>query len=137
MDKSEIYAFITKNPVNFLATTDGSIPHVRGMDTFRADENGLILYTGKQKDVFRQISANPAVELCYWADGKQIRVSGRMEVTEDLDLKKEIVEARPFLKPAVEAAGNYDGIAVCRLKNGKATVFTMQEMNAPKTYIDL
>ena len=136
MDKKEILAFIKENPMGNLATAEGSTPHVRGMETYRADENGLIFYTSSTKDVSKQLNANPAVEVCYVSKGMQVRVSGQVELVKDMDLIKEIVEARPFLKPMVEQHG-YDYMAVYCLKNGKATTWSMQDMAAPKTFIDL
>ncbi len=136
MDKKEILEFIKANPIANLATVEGNKPHVRGMETYRADENGLIFYTGTVKDVSKQLNANPEVEVCYVAQGTQVRVSGRVELVKDMNLMKEIVEARPFLKPMVEQWG-YDSMAVYCLKNGKATTWSMQDMEAPKTFIDL
>ncbi|MFA5308782.1 MAG: pyridoxamine 5'-phosphate oxidase family protein [Dehalococcoidales bacterium] len=134
MDKKEIFQFISENPIGFLATVEGKAGRVRGMDTFRADEKGLIFYTGKMKNVFQQIADNPNVEVCYFAKGVQVRVRGKMEVLEDLALKKEIVNKRPFLQGAYE--NSYEGMAVCRLK-GRATTWSMQDMAAPTTFIDL
>jgi uncharacterized pyridoxamine 5'-phosphate oxidase family protein len=134
MDKKEILAFIAENPMGYLGTVEGNAARVRGMETFRADEKGLIFYTGKVKDVFKQVAKNPEVEVCYFAKGTQVRVRGKIEIVEDLALKKEIVEKRPFLKPEYEKG--YDGLAVFRLK-GKATTWSMQNMAAPKTFINL
>ncbi len=134
MDKKEILAFITENPMSYLATVDGNKARVRGMETFRADEQGLIFYTSKMKNVFKQIAKNPEVEVCYFAKDVQVRVRGKMEILEDLTLKKEIVDKRPFLKPMYEIS--YEGLAVMRLK-GKATTWSMQDMTAPTTFIDL
>ncbi len=134
MDKKEILDFITKNPIGYLGTVDGKAARVRGMDTFRADENGLIFYTGKSKNVYQQMAKNPEVEVCYFAKGTQVRVRGKIEIVEDLALKKEIVSKRKFLKPIHEK--NYDGMGVLRLK-GKATTWSMQNMTAPTTFIDL
>jgi pyridoxamine 5'-phosphate oxidase len=136
MNKEEIIAFIQKNPMGNLATIEGNKPHVRGMETYRADENGLIFYTAKNKDVSKQLNANPEVEVSYVKEGMQVRVSGRMDTVTDTKLMKEIVEARPFLKPLVEQYG-YDFMAVYCLKNGKATTWSMADMAAPKTFIDL
>ena len=138
MNKTEILAFINENPLCFLATTEDDTPHVRGMRAYRADENGIIFYTGKEKAVHQQLSKNPKVEICFY-DFKnviQVRVSGRMELMEDLELKKEIAANRPNVKPRVEKEG-YDWMALYRLQNGKATVWTLQTMNTPKNYIDL
>jgi pyridoxamine 5'-phosphate oxidase len=136
MDKKEMLAFITANPAACLGTVEDNKARVRGMQTYRADEKGLIFYTSKMKDVFKQIVKNPEVEVCYFAKDfqVQVRVRGKIEIIEDLALKKEIVEKRPFLKPMYEK--NYDGLGVLRLK-GKATTWSMQNMAAPKTFIDL
>ncbi len=134
MDKKEILKFITENPISFLATVDGTKARVRGMETFRSDDKGLIFYTSKSKNVFKQIAKNPEVEACYFAKGAQIRVRGKMEVLEDMALKMEIIEKRPFLKPMY--AVSTEGMAVMRLK-GKATTWSMQDMAAPTTFVNL
>jgi pyridoxamine 5'-phosphate oxidase len=104
------------------------------MDTFRADENGLIFYTDKSKNVSKQMVKNPEIEVCYFAKGLQVRVRGRVEMVEDMALKKEIVTKRPFLGSPAEA--DYDSMAVFRLK-GKATTWTMQGGDNPAGFIDL
>src|SRR4030042_7212942 len=105
MDKKDILAFITKNPTAFMATVDGNKPHVRPMGTYRADEKGIIFSMQAPKDVYKQIARNPAVELCYFAGGVQIRVAGKMTPVEDMALKKEMAEKRTFLKPQIEEHG--------------------------------
>ena len=135
MDKREILDFIRANPMATMCTVEGNKPHGRGMETFRVDENGLIFYTGTYKDVYRQLENNPEVELCYIKD-IQVRVSGRIELLDDPELKKEIVAKRPFLKGLIEQRG-YEAIGVMRLKGGRATTWSMKDMAAPKTYVDL
>jgi pyridoxamine 5'-phosphate oxidase len=135
MNKEEIIALIKENPIAFLATVDGDKARVRGMDTFRADADGLIFYTGKNKNVFQQIAANPEVEVCYFTKGTQVRIRGRMEVLEDMALKKEITEKKPFLQPFYKDEASYANMAVCRLR-GQATTWTMQNLAAPTTFID-
>ncbi len=137
MNKTEILAFISKNNIAYLATVDGTRPHVRGMETYRADDKGLIFYTNVTKEVTKQILKNPNVEACYFADGVQVRVSGKLERTKDPTLLNEIIEKRSFLKPMVEKFGGLDYMAVFFLKKGKATVFSMKEMGAPMTSVDL
>ena len=99
MNKSEILEFLNANTACFLATVEGDKPHVRAMGMFRADENGIIIETGTFKDVYKQMVANPNVELCFYnaKDGIQVRVSGAVEAVDDIELKKEIVAQRPFL----------------------------------------
>lgn len=120
MDKNEILEFITKNPIGYLATAEGSKPHVRAFGMFKADENGIIYFTQKIKDVYKQLEKNPEVEVCYFANGTQIRVAGKMKQLDDMNIKKAIVEKAPFLKPQIDASG-WDYLSVWLLK-GKAIV---------------
>lgn len=140
MDQNEIFALINENQACHLATAEDDVPHVRGILVYRADENGIIFHTGKFKDLYRQLCANPQVEFCFTNNDMQnliqVRVNGRVEAVENLELKKEIVAERDFLKPWVEKEG-YDGLAVFRLKNGRVTVWTMATNFAPKTWVDL
>jgi len=140
VDKKEILDFITKNPTAYMATVEGKKPHVRGMGTYRADENGIIFSMQTPKDVYKQLVKNPETELCYFAAGVQIRVAGRMQLVTDLALKKEITEKRQFYKPGVEKEG-WDYVGVFILKNGKATVLDMKgpppPPGAPKVWVEL
>jgi len=138
MTKEEVLEFITKNPVFNLATLDGSKPRVRSMMLYKAGEDGIIFTTGRDKDVNKQMQANPAVEMCFYSsdENRQVRIEGAVEMTDDLELKKQIVEAFPFLKPWVEAAG-YEVMVPYILKGGKAITWTMETNQEPKKYIQL
>jgi pyridoxamine 5'-phosphate oxidase len=138
MDKAEILTFLNEYHDCHLATVEGGKPHVRAIGIYRADENGIIIQTSKVKDLYKQLSANPNVELCF-NDTKgslQVRVSGRLELDEDIELKKEILDKRQFLKPIVDQKG-LDVLAIYWLKNGLATVWTFRTNFDPKTYIQL
>ncbi|MBN1176153.1 MAG: pyridoxamine 5'-phosphate oxidase family protein [Dehalococcoidales bacterium] len=135
MDKKEILAFITKNPIAYLATSEDNTPHVRALGTFRADESGIIFSMQSDKNVYKQVCANPRTEICYFADGVQVRINGELEPVADMDLKKEIAEARPFLKPGVEQHG-WDYVGVFKVVNARASVLNMGKPG-PMTYTDL
>ncbi len=138
MKREQILDFINKNPVFALATADENRPHVRYIMMYRADEEGLIFSTGENKDLNNQLKRNPMVEMCFYSneEQKQIRVNGTVEELEDIALKKQVVEDYPFLKEWVDREG-YDVLVIYSLKNGKATVWTMETTFAPKEYIDL
>jgi len=135
MDKKEILEFITKNPIAYVATVDGNKPHVRALGTYRADENGIIFSMQSDKDVYKQVMDNHETEICYYNDGIQIRLTGQMEPVADMDLKKEIAEARPFLKPGVEKNG-WDYVGVFKVVNAKASMLDMKNPG-PVTYTDM
>ena len=137
MNKAEVLAFLNDNPTCHLATVEGNKPHVRAIGIVKADENGIIIETATFKDVYKQLSANPNVELCFnnYQQGIQVRVSGAVEPVDDMGLKDEIIAQRPFLKQRVEEGG-YEVMAVYRLK-GKAYVWSFQTASEPKTYVQL
>lgn len=140
MDKNEIFGFLNTNPVFHLANIEGNKPHVRGILLYRADENGIIFHTGKMKDLHKQLTVNPHVEMCFnngnFESLVQIRVSGTVKLVEDLELKKEIVQKHEFLEPWIEQMG-YEILAVYRMKKGMATVWSMATNFAQKEFIEL
>ena len=138
MTKEQVVEFVKKNPVFSLATAEDNKPHVRKMMLYRADENGIIFSTGENKDVHRQLSANPQVELCFYDpdENRQVRIEGTVELLEDLELKKQVVRDYPFLKEWVDREG-YDVLIVYCLKNGRAVIWTMDTNFKPKDYIQL
>lgn len=142
MTKQEIFEAVSKNPVFNLATIDGDRPRVRAMLLYKADENGIIFHTGTFKDVYKQLTTNNKAELCFNANGVQIRISGELEFVDDNNLKDEIAQhpSRTFLKPWREGGALsdfYKTFAVFRMKNGVAVTWTMETNFAPKEKIQL
>jgi uncharacterized pyridoxamine 5'-phosphate oxidase family protein len=125
------------NPRGFLATVEGNKPHVRGLGLEIENDGTIVIQTWTIKDIHQQIVNNPEVEISFnsYDPMVQVRVSGRVEIVNDVEAKKKSVEARPFLKPMVEKVG-IDKIALYRLK-GKATVWTMDKNFEPKEYVQL
>jgi len=138
MTREEIFEFIRVNPLFALATSQDNKPHTRIMMLYRADENGIIFSTGENKDVHKQLTVNPQVEMCFYnsQQGLQVRIWGTVEVLEDIQLKKQVVEDYPFLKKWVDKEG-YDVLIVYCLKAGKAVTWTMETNFKPKQYIQL
>jgi len=79
MDKQQILEFLNANPDFQLATVEGNIPHVRTLMLHKADETGIYFMVGKFKDVYRQLSLNPNIELCFHKDNFQVRIAGHVE----------------------------------------------------------
>lgn len=137
MDKLKILEFLNANADFQLATTEGNIPHVRTLMLHKADETGIYFMVGKFKDVYRQLSLNPNVELCFHKDNFQIRIAGHVEsLDKDLELKKEILSARLFMKPWIDNVG-FKHMAVFRIKNGIATTWSLETETQPKTFLEL
>jgi pyridoxamine 5'-phosphate oxidase len=136
MNRKEILQFINANPSCHLATTDGNQPRVRGMLLYKADSTGLVFHTGAFKALCNQITQSKHIELCFNSKDTQVRVAGIVEIIDDLTLKKEIVEARPFLRPLIEER-SYDVLVVFRVTACKATVWTMATNLEPTQYSNI
>lgn len=133
----QIIEFLNKNTMAFIATVDRDAPCVRGIMTYKTSTDGIIFTTGKNKDFYKQLKANDAIELCFYNNDIQIRVSGRaVEHDENLELKKEIVAARPFMQPWIDAAG-YDIIALFIVVDCKAIVYRANMPLSRKRVISL
>lgn len=138
MDQKFVFDFINENSICHLATVFKGNPHVRAMLVYRANEDGIIMHTSKSKDLFKQLTANPKVELCFnnYDANIQVRVSGIIEFVEDLELKKEIAAKRKNLQPWIQQVG-YDMMVVLKLKNGIADVWIPELTFTFKRYIQL
>ena len=132
MNREQILEFLNAHPACHLATIENNQPRVRGMLMYRADESGILFHTGTSKSLAKQVT-NKAVEICFNSPDTQIRVAGMAEIVDDLNLKKEVVEARPFMKPWVEQKG-YGILLTFRVTHCQATVWTMATNFNPTCY---
>jgi len=126
MTRPEVLEFVRRNSTSFMATVEDGEPRVRGMDTPHVDEKGFVYCTGRDKNVARQLRANPAVELCFWSGEErlQVRIRGRMEEISDPALLEQIVETRfTFLKPLVKAHG-WETLTLFRLSRGEVRTWS-------------
>ena len=138
MDEQEIYDLLNQNLGFSLATMDGDQPRVRGMMLFRADKNGIVFHTASTKDVFKQLQINPKAEMCFNANGVQIRVTGKIEVNTDETLRQEIFShpTRKFLQ-AWKDMGIDNLLTVLVMKNCEAVTWTMENKKKKKTPISI
>ncbi len=94
----EVLEFIKKCGTYYLATVDGDQPRVRPFGTVELFEGKLYIQTGKIKPVSRQLQANPKAELCCFADGTWLRVSGKLIRDDRREAKKHMLDAYPSLR---------------------------------------
>lgn len=124
----EVYEFLKKCGVYYLATMDGDQPRVRPFGTIEVFEGKLYIQTGKSKDVSKQIQANPKVEICAFADGKWLRVAGKLVRDDRVEAKKHMLDNYPSLQAMYSAED--DNTEVLYFENATATFSSFTE--APK-----
>ena len=94
----EVLDFVKEYGVYYLATIDGDIPRVRPFGTLEIFEDKLYIQTGKSKDVYKQIIANPNVELCAFNNGRWIRITGKLIPDDRREAKKDMLDKNPNLR---------------------------------------
>ena len=94
----EVYQFLKENRTYYLATMDGDQPRVRPFGTVDLFEGKLYIQTGKSKDVFKQIEANPKVEICASAGMDWLRVAATLVPDDRTEAKKHMLDNYPELR---------------------------------------
>ncbi|MDR1456216.1 MAG: pyridoxamine 5'-phosphate oxidase family protein [Tannerella sp.] len=125
----EILDFLKKSESYFLATGDGDQPRVRPFGTATLFEDRLYIQTGKVKSVFRQLKANPKIEICAMAGNQWMRLEAEAVEDDRPEARQHMLDAYPLLR-SIYAAD--DGNAtVFYLKIAAATISSLTE--APRT----
>ena len=93
----------------YLATVDGDQPHVRPFGTAEIFEGKLYIQTGKVKNVYKQLEANPKAEICAFKDGKWIRIVCELVADERVEAKKDMLANKSsHAYPIKESKNNED-----------------------------
>ena len=89
---NKIKDFLQETGVFFLATVDGEQPKLRPLGAFLEKDGKLIFGVGDFKDVYRQMRANPLVEIAACkADGHWLRYTGKAVFETDESYAKEMI----------------------------------------------
>lgn len=110
--------FLKEANTYYLATTEGDQPRVRPFGTAHIFEGKLYIQTGKVKDVYRQLIANPKAEICACMKDEWLRVSGELVEDDRREARQSMMDAYPSLQSIYSADdGN---TAVFYFKNATA-----------------
>ncbi len=116
----EVLEFLKKAGTYYLATVDGDQARVRPFGTIHEFEGKLYIQTGKVKPCYRQMAANPKVEICAMSGGSWIRVAANAIEDDRVEARRSMLEAYPSLKGMyAEDDGN---CVVLYLKDATATI---------------
>ena len=91
---SKIKDFLNETKVFFLATTDGDQPKLRPLGAFIEEDGKLIFGVGDFKNVYRQLTQNPLVEIAACKpDGHWLRYTGRAVFETDQKYAEQMIKA--------------------------------------------
>ena len=104
----------------YVATVDGDQPRVRPFGVAEVYNGRLYIMTGKKKDVFKQMVANPKFEITAVkpSGAEWIRMSGRLVSDDDVKAKEFLLDKNPSLKGMYSATD--DNMAILYIVDGEA-----------------
>lgn len=131
---NEVIEFLKENPVQYFATVGlDNKAKVRPFQFMIEDGGKLYFCTNNEKDVFRQIKNNPYVEVCVSNSKFQwMRLNGKVKFSNDMDIKKKVIESSPLVKSLYKTADN-PIFEIFYLEDAKAIIADFSG-NAPKEF---
>jgi uncharacterized pyridoxamine 5'-phosphate oxidase family protein len=121
----EVLKFLTDNHTFYLATVDGNLPKVRPFGFVMKFEGKLYFCTNNQKNVYKQLKANPYFEVSTTApDGKWIRLKGKAVFNSTPAVKTKALELSPNLGKMYSVADSI--FELFYIEDGEATFCSMK-----------
>ena len=128
---SKLNDFLTEAGVFFLATTDGSQPKLRPLGAHFEMDGKVLFGVGDFKDVYKQMVANPLVEIsAAKPDGKWLRYTGKVVFDTDPKYAAAMLEALPQLKEVYNEKTGYK-LAMFHLEEATAVVIPLMGPGEP------
>ncbi|MDR2909579.1 MAG: pyridoxamine 5'-phosphate oxidase family protein [Oscillospiraceae bacterium] len=120
----EVMEFLVKSGVFYLATVEGDQPRVRPMGFVMECGGRPAFCTGKKKAMYRQMIANPRVEICaYDGQGNTLRLCGKAVFATSAELQQKALDLAPSMKRMYSVGdGNFE---IFYLDEGKAIYTNM------------
>ena len=126
-----ISEFLGEAGTFFLATEDGNQPKTRPV-SFQMVENGKLYFAiGKHKDAYKQIQANPLVEICGFKGADIVRYYGKAVVDDNPALFEKAAQVLPLLNQIYNEQTGLK-VAIFSLENAKAEYSNMVDYSLKK-----
>ena len=104
-DLTRIKDYLDKAKVVYFTTVDGDKPKCRPFGASLLEDGKLYFGTGTFKECYRQIEANPNVEIAAVGEGGWLRLYGKAKITDDAAINKKFMDSIPFVKKMYEENG--------------------------------
>jgi uncharacterized pyridoxamine 5'-phosphate oxidase family protein len=121
---NEVLKFLLENSTFYLSTVDGDTPKVRPFG-FVMNYNGKLCFcTSNQKDVFKQLKANPKFEISTTSKtGGWLRLFGKAVFITSPESKKAALDSEPNLRNLYSEGDKI--FEIFYADEAKATFYTM------------
>jgi len=119
---NDVIKFLSENPQQYLATLglDGEAK-VRPILYYFEEDGKPYFCTSNQKPMYKELEANPNFEMTTATpEYAWIRISGKVEFVDSLELKQKVIDANELVKALYETADNptFEVFTI----SGKATI---------------
>lgn len=123
---TKVSEFLDKAKTFMFLTTDGDQPKGRPFGFHMVVDDKLYFGCGTFKNVFKQLSANPKVEVLAMADGEFLRYDGSVKIVKDENLLNQVREIMPQIMELYDKNGWEMGLFY--LENGHAEIRGMMDL---------
>jgi uncharacterized pyridoxamine 5'-phosphate oxidase family protein len=122
---NEVLKFLADNPTFYLATVDGDNPKVRPFGFVMNYQDKLHFCTSNQKDVYKQLKANPHLEVSTASQtGEWLRLKGKAVFNTNKESKKAALDTAPFLSKMYSVDDSI--FELFYIENAEATIQDMK-----------
>lgn len=131
---NEVVKFLSENPVQYFATVgmDGR-PKVRPFQYALEEDGKLWFCTNSQKNVYKEMQAQPYVEVCACSPAAVwLRLSGKAVFENNMSVKQKIIDCNALVKSIYKDAAN-PVFEVFHISGAKAVIADFSG-NPPKEY---
>jgi uncharacterized pyridoxamine 5'-phosphate oxidase family protein len=123
----EVFNFLKESKTFYLATVEGDQPRVRPMGFVMLCQDRIYFSTDNTKPMYRQMSANPKIEICALGPGGSwLRLSGRVIFDTSEDTLAKALEESPMLKNMFPQGEDKRGVFFYLEKGSKAIMDSFQ-----------
>lgn len=124
---------LAEAPNGVLTTRDGDSLKSRVFQYLFADGKKVFFCTSKEKDVYKQLSANPNVAFCSYPANftPVVSISGKAVFVDDLKIKARALDENPMIKGIYKSPDN-PVFAIFYIDAEEVKTFSFTE--GPKTY---
>ncbi|WP_291331806.1 pyridoxamine 5'-phosphate oxidase family protein [Desulfovibrio sp.] len=128
----KVIDFLSANTTVFLATSDGSA-RVRPFQFQFAEDGRLWFCTGRSKQTFAQLQADPRLEFsCVSPNMVTLRVKGEANLDDNMQIKKRIIENNSLVRSIYGSAESPE-FTVFSVDHGTAYMFDFTG-NIPESF---
>lgn len=128
------FEFLKNNPELVLATSENNLPHLRVFQIMKMEENRLYFATSPEKSVWRELQANPNVEVLARSGDISVRCTGMVCFKVDDETRRWIYKNNPVLP---RLYSSYDKLEYFKLHIAEMDYYYLQPTPPVFKHFDL